>query len=58
MTALFYLAIGVAIVASLLLWRKLNREAKHKAWRRDIERREYSRGIDQGSSKWPWVVNE
>lgn len=57
MTLLFFGAAFVSVIA-MLIARRLNRNARHEAWRRDIERREYGRGIDQGRSKWPWVVNE
>lgn len=57
MTLLFFGAALVSVIA-MLIARRLNRNARHEAWRRDIERREYGRGIDQGRSKWPWVVNE
>lgn len=53
----FFVAALVS-VAAVLIARVYDRRARHEAWRRDIERREYSRGIDQGTSKWPWVVNE
>lgn len=51
-------ASALVSVIAMLIARRLNRNARHEAWRRDIERREYGRGIDQGTSKWPWVVNE
>lgn len=57
MTWLFFGA-AVVSISAMLLARRLNRAARHEAWRRDIERREYGKGIDQGHSKWPWVVNE
>lgn len=57
MTWIFFGAALVS-VAAILIARIYERRARHEAWRRDIERREYSRGIDQGTSKWPWVVNE
>lgn len=57
MTLLFFGAALVSVIA-MLIARHLNRVARHEAWRRDIERREYGRGIDQATSKWPWVVNE
>lgn len=57
MTWIFF-ALGVLTTAAMLVARTLQKRAKHDAWRRDIERREYGKGIDQGTSKWPWVVNE
>lgn len=57
MTWLFFGAFFVS-VSAILLSRRMNRAARHDAWRRDIERRECGKGIDQGTSKWPWVVNE
>lgn len=57
MTWIFFGAFLLSITA-MLIARRVNRAAKHEAWRRDIERRERGKGIDQGRSKWPWVVNE
>jgi len=53
MTGLFYLGVGISVIAGLLLWRKLDREAKHEAWLRDHERRMRSQGIELSCWTWP-----
>jgi hypothetical protein len=53
MTGLFYLALGASIIACLLLYRKLEKEARHEAWLRDHERRVRGAGVDLSCWKWP-----